>query len=485
MHNSSSIQVRSQPQPSATGTALLCVTLLLAYTLLGDSSATASDTAHQTALLLGIGLLLSLLCDAQQGLRNLVRTDTVCLLSLYGLIMVERLTKDELFNSMNTVQTVNSGLSLVLLAFGGLAIGRHLFHQPSAPRPLDSSADVSIRWLFAVIVIAFAVSVLHILLSTSFSVSQIYEGLIGPRFARPWMRGRLGGWHTLLNELSLLFYLIPPLAAIIASRWRECSLVQIVTVSGICFFTFFEAFAGGTRNVFLTHLISFSAAYILMAPRVSWKRMSIVSIGVISFAGFATHQMLEFRQVGLKRYLTEELYHDENARDTLFIDDNLTAISQLTAVFPEHYPYLGWEVPLWAAIKPIPRALWPGKPEGLSTSIEEALNGDDAFTIATTFIGEAYMAFGTTGVILTSLLFGWLAGQWNRFAGSQGGSMEVVIFASGFFTAAITMRSLIWMTTAMLPTVALLLVWHWYLKPRLLRETFHTNDIASSWASTS
>ena len=246
MHNSSSIQVRSQPQPSATGTALLCVTLLLAYILLGDSSATASDTAHQTALLLGIGLLLSLLCDAQQGLRNLVRTDTVCLLSLYGLIMVERLTKDELFNSMNTVQTVNSGLSLVLLAFGGLAIGRHLFHQPSAPRPLDSSADVSIRWLFAVIVIAFAVSVLHILLSTSFSVSQIYEGLIGPRFARPWMRGRLGGWHTLLNELSLLFYLIPPLAAIIASRWRECSLVQIVTVSGICFFTFFEAFAGGT-----------------------------------------------------------------------------------------------------------------------------------------------------------------------------------------------------------------------------------------------
>ena len=169
----------------------------------------------------------------------------------------------------------------------------------------------------------------------------------------------------------------------------------------------------------------------------------------------------------MKHYLSNRVYESDHIRETLFIDDNLSSISQLSSVFPEHYPYLGWEIPFWAMVKPIPRALWPGKPEGLSVSIEQALSGDEAYTIATTYIGEAYMAFGLTGVITFSLIFGCLASYWNRFAGSQSGSLGVVIFSSGFFAAAITMRSLVWLTTAMLPTIALLAVWHFYLKSRM------------------
>ena len=109
-------------------------------------------------------------------------------------------------------------------------------------------------------------------------------------------------------------------------------------------------------------------------------------------------------------------------------------------------------------MRPIPRALWPDKPEGLSTGIEEALDAE-GFTIATTYIGEAYMAFGILGVIAASLGFGALAGWWNRLGGySSAAALTSVLYASGFFALAISMRSLLTFTTAALPTLALLVI---------------------------
>ena len=79
--------------------------------------------------------------------------------------------------------------------------------------------------------------------------------------------------------------------------------------------------------------------------------------------------MLELRSAGgIGSLATEERHYD-----TLYIDHNIVNISNLTNVFPDVVDYLGLEIPYQSIIKPIPRALWPGKPEGLSTSIEAAL----------------------------------------------------------------------------------------------------------------
>ena len=466
-------QCQSRPEPTVAGTIALLAAIGLAFISLEEDLVSASTAAQEVAVIVGIGLGISLLLDLHNNLRNLVRTDVVCLLSLYGLTLVERLTTDPEFDKLNSLVATQSGLALILIAFAGLALGRHIAFSSRNRFIPSAKIEVPMSWLFGIILAAFVVSILHMLLATSFDLVKIYDGLVGPRFARPWARGRLGGWNSLLNELALLFYLIPPLSAIIATRWREYSAIQLLTVASICFFTFFEAFAGGTRNIFLTHLISFCAAFVLLSERLTWRRLSAVGLVFLAIATFATHQMLEFRRMGLRNYLTNEVYSRGETRERLFVDDNLSSISQLSSVFPEQYPYLGWEIPFWALVKPIPRALWPGKPEGLSISIEYALSGDEAYTIATTYIGEAYMAFGKTGVVFTSLLFGCLASHWNRFAGSKSGSLGVVIFSSGFFAAAITMRSLVWLTTAMLPTIALLIFWHCYLKPRMTDTTIN------------
>jgi hypothetical protein len=167
--------------------------------------------------------------------------------------------------------------------------------------------------------------------------------------------------------------------------------------------------------------------------------------------------MLAFRNVGLGNYSFET-----HRVDRVFVDGNLIVMSKLTEVFPSVYGYLGFEIPLNAVIRPIPRALWPEKPEGLSTGIEAALQVGDR-TLAATFAGEAYMAAGLIGVMAASLLFGIGSAAWNRVGQDTGSLFNQVLYASGFLAAAMGMRSIMSMVPFMLPTIGLWLYGHFFL----------------------
>jgi hypothetical protein len=171
----------------------------------------------------------------------------------------------------------------------------------------------------------------------------------------------------------------------------------------------------------------------------------------------ATVLMLQFRSVGFKNFLTGNYEHHESKEQIMFVDYNLYAIGKLVEVFPKYQAYLGMEVPYLALIRPIPRAVWPGKPEGLSASIEEAL-GMEGLTIAASFAGEAYMAGGTLAVFLIALFFGAITGWWSYLSSSRNSELGILIYASGFFAAVISMRSLFVFTTALMPTVAAIII---------------------------
>jgi hypothetical protein len=140
----------------------------------------------------------------------------------------------------------------------------------------------------------------------------------------------------------------------------------------------------------------------------------------------------------------------------VYIDHNIVNVSALTQVFPNVYGYLGLEVPFNVLIMPIPRAIWPEKPLGLTVTIAAALGEyTSGMTLSSTYIGEAYMAAGYFGVVFASLLLGALSQLWNRFGNHENSQLAHLLYASGFFCAAITMRSLFWCMQAMLPTLAI------------------------------
>src|SRR5262249_18094094 len=149
---------------------------------------------------------------------------------------------------------------------------------------------------------------------------------------------------------------------------------------------------------------------------------------------------------------------------TLHIDNNLSVISRLTDVFPEQTPYLGLEIATYALLLPVPRALWPDKPTKLSVDATDAL-GARGVTTSSTFVGESYMVGGYPAVLMVGLLFGWLAGWWDRIGRDLRSNLGIIIYISGFLTALLSMRSFLFTTTTLLPTFALWL----YMKSRQVR----------------
>jgi hypothetical protein len=93
----------------------------------------------------------------------------------------------------------------------------------------------------------------------------------------------------------------------------------------------------------------------------------------------------------------------------------------------------------------------------MSTTIEEVV-GAEGWTVSATFAGEAYMSGGFIAIGLIALGFGALTGWWSHLASAQNSELGILIYSSGFFATVISMRSLLVFTTALLPTVAALII---------------------------
>lgn len=111
----------------------------------------------------------------------------------------------------------------------------------------------------------------------------------------------------------------------------------------------------------------------------------------------------------------------------------------------------------------------------------------EGLTIAVTFTGEAFMAGGTLGVLAAGLFFGVLCGLWNSAFRGRWSAFSQLVYAAGFFPAAISMRSLMAFTTAVLPVFGLLaLAWllRTYLgESRTRKRVIRPSDPAVSDAS--
>jgi hypothetical protein len=280
---------------------------------------------------------------------------------------------------------------------------------------------------------------------------------MGPRFSAPWGRGQYGDAQALLYELGATIYLVPPLAGIILGRRRLYPRLSVLLVLLALLLTLFYGFTAGTRSVMGAYLITLLVAYYYAA---SCSRKRIIQLGVVAVMILlaTTTYGLEFRAMGLRDYLRAGA--DQPARGPLdfFVDYNLLSISRLVSVFPDEFPYLGWEVPMWFFVRVVPRVLWPGKPDGANVSPGLYLEASPGTTFSATFIGEAYMAAGLLGAVFTGLALGWLATYWTRKAFSIHSDFGILLYGSGFFAVVITMRSLYTLPVASLPVLAVVVL---------------------------
>jgi hypothetical protein len=417
-----------------------------------------SHLARQAAYGVLLSLVVSIAIDARAGLRNLIRADLLALVALFYLSLYEFLFPQPFFDGMISREATSSGLLILYLAFGSLLLGRHAPMPARAPFSRILQVEVPVGKLLGLFWLAATLGYFWMLVCSEGSVVKMFDAMLGARFSQPWTRGQLGDWRAIFSELTLMLYLLPALAGVMLARWERYRWYHLAPVVVVLLATLFQGFTTGTRNVFGAYLVNFLAAFAFASP--ATKRVRIVVMGTVCAVAMAaaTYFMLQFREHGLRDWM-EGTYREsgELQKNFVFVDYNLHTIATLTTYFPERHPYLGLEIPYLAIIRPIPRALWPDKPKGMSAPIERVL-GVENVTIAATFAGEAFISGGLAAVVFVGLLLGAIMGFWNTMASPRNSEIGTLVYASGFFAAVITMRSLFSFTTAVLPTIAALVV---------------------------
>jgi len=447
-------------EPELPGTLVLLGCLLIAYTLGSDAGESLTGTLRNQAIAVGLGLAASVALDYRRGLRNLIRTDIVCLSALYFLTYVEFLFPQPQFNEVAATYDVLGASQLVILGMGCLALTRHMgFRSKFRELPhLSGVAGLSPNQWMGLFWIASALGYFYVLIAVNFNIFEMVEEMMRARFSQPWGRGKYGDWKALLYELSLFIYLIPPVYGILLAQRKKLPVFGFLVATLIAGFTLFYGFSSGTRNVFATYVAGMIGAYLLVLPKLKIPHVVVATLLGGGLLYFATNHMLAFRQIGLANYLEYGSPHEEDDTDqTFFIDANLLNMGLVMDSIPSRHGFAGWDVPYNALVRPIPRAVWPGKPEGLKVAIEEAA-GMEGLTLSITFVGEAYMAAGAWGVALAGAFFGALCGVWNSLFRGRWDPFSQLVYAAGFFPAAISMRSLFAFSTAILPIFGLLAI---------------------------
>src|SRR6266487_3433052 len=443
------------PQPSLTATCVLLAGLLLTSVALYGN--TASAVARSAAIGCGLSLGLSLFFEARKGTANLLRADVVAMFALYFLLFFEFLFPQRRFDDLVPYpQAIIPALRLSLWTFAGIAIGRHCISR-HLTRWKFAGVDLSPGAMLTLFWISFAIGYFDMLMSVGFNPITMVNEFMGPRFEAPWGRGKFGDFRALFYELGAMLYLVPPLAGVILGRRKLYSALSLLLVLLALIFTLLYGFSPGTRNIIASYLITFLAAYIYAS---SASRRQIIAITAVVFGILfvSTYYEIRFRAVGLRDYLQgADTGSPDEEEMTLYVDYDLYVVACLVSVFPAQQDYIRWQAPLWLVARPIPRALWPRKPDGSAVSVENVFQVEGV-TVAATFVGESYMAAGLFGVLLASLLIGMMAQWWTRKAFSAKSAFGILIYGSGFFAVVITIRSIYWLPVAILPTLAAVVV---------------------------
>lgn len=452
-------QTWTQPWPrlDATFAAVLGLTLT-AFAMTSGRDQYPSQLANTTSIGVLCTFIASLCFESRGGLKNLVRADLIGIAAFYYLTLYEFLFPQPYFDTnMPDLLATYRALWAVVIGFAGLFLGRHLLPRGRQPFERIMTAPVHSGWLLTIFWVSFFLGYLYMLIAVNFDVQKMLEAMMRARFDQPWGRGKFGDWKALLNEFALLLYLIPPITGLMLGRRANYSWLQLGPVVLGFAWVLFTGFLGGTRTVFGAYLVTFLVSFTFASPPQKRKQVLVVAALCAAAMVFSTRAMLEMRTLGYKRWMAgdKETLMVTRQNSAVFVDDNLYAIARLTQYFPSMAPngYLGLEVPYLALVRPIPRALWPGKPKGMSISIEDVFKAKGV-TIAATFAGEAYMAGGLFAVAIEALVLGLMSAWWNRLASPRNSELGILIYSSGFFAVTIVMRSTFALTTALLPCLA-------------------------------
>ena len=259
---------------------------------------------------------------------------------------------------------------------------------------------------YVFILVLFGLGIFYFWSSSGFNPVVMFEALGRNRWAAPWARGRLGGWDSFVEHMRYFGYVVPALTVVYAhyAGWLRGKTIFAIILSIIII-----AFAsqGGGRRITGVMLGAALICWILLQPRLR-PRVVIGSVLAVILFGIGLQLMIENRSHGFQQMESLQVQSDK-----LHIDDNFYRLGQITTIFPDEHPYVYTEQVTFALIRPIPRALWSGKPEHPGYDFSSMVT-DQQVSLTTSVIGEFFASWGWLGILLGGYVYGRLGSMWNR-----------------------------------------------------------------------
>ena len=391
-----------------------------------------------SAVCLTVGLLLPLLTAAVRDFRAFFRSEHIMILGLVYWLMLDLLQG---VNNPRGVQyeSVTGAFVCIGLFACGIWAGSLWAFIP-LPRMLQKAGSVRLRPsdVTLLIVVCFCIGTSHYLISVGFDFEKLIQYLGAPRFSAPWMTGRLGDWRSLQYHLTYLGQVVPTLTVVQAHLvgWQRGS-TMIGVVCSIIVIAFQSS--TGSRLEVGSILGAAIATWVLLQPRIT-RRMVIGFTAAILILFVWMQLMVVMRNHGLTRLFSGD--DVEVGYSHIVVDDNFYRLTQVLDLIPEAHPYTYGGQIFYVLVRPIPRALWQGKPINSGFDFEAAIGAPgDYVGFSYSALGEFFVDYGFPMVLFGGLCYGLLAGMWNQLLTSGGGPARLMLFGLGLLAMFAGIRS--------------------------------------------
>lgn len=362
------------------------------------------------ALVLTFSLLLAPAIAAARDLRSIVRVENV-LASAPAYWLLLDLVQARFGMSVATRDDVVQAF----IACGLFSIGTWVaaLHRPwKLPVLIDelSRRELTPPKTCALVVLCFVLGIFYFVFKAGFDLAVVLDSLKANRFGAAWSRTTAeGGWGAFIEHLAYFGMLLPALAVVLGRTTGWCKPATIVAWLLSFSYAVFQAQAGNRRYIG----VMFGAAmvvWLIAEKKPRWYH----SLFVVSSAAVLLVTMelvLQYRHEGVE--MISEFEEGEALVDisTIRVDDNFLRLAQSIHLVPEVHPYVWHQYVFFALIRPIPRAIWPGKPKAPDFRVHDYVQV--GASLSSSVVGEFYVSAGLIAVFLGGWFYGRL-GVWGE-----------------------------------------------------------------------
>jgi oligosaccharide repeat unit polymerase len=298
---------------------------------------------------------------------------------------------------------LGAGVIIVHHARGGTTTGIRRVVIKVSRRRLNQSA---------VIALAIAAAALLLLAGTSGADLSRYAAVLGRTTGDTFYStasGTTSGYLGSLTDIAGVSILVAVCAGSLGRRGKPPVLLILLSLIATAFLV-----AGGERVRFVVPALA--AGILWIKIRGGRRPLALRTLTLLAVGGLVIFSAV----VGVARGQGTRSFTVANLFTSQFVQgsDLFSPLAGLTQTVPAQHDYLWGSSYLEALYFPIPRAVWPAKPQGaildVTAGFANVSNGESFPEY-----GEMYANFGLPGVILGCLTFAaFLEWLWIRFAES-------------------------------------------------------------------